>query len=375
MKTGLPIAVLAWSVGVLMSAIPVGIVVFLAVEMLRRRRESRQHAMLWLLSASTERSIPLGSAVAALAKERGRLLGARAGRLARLLESGVPLPDALEKTGGLVPAYAMPMIRVGYQSGSLSPALRQAAMVADLHEPTRMSLLGAIGYAFLSSVYALGILTYIVCKLLPEYEKIAKGNGATLPLGTRWLLAVSSFLRQQGIPVSVVLALGTLLMFYVIARHLGWTRWDFPGMSRFVRRLHWANILDSLALVARQQQPLLGGIVAIAQSYPKASIRRRLRGVAEDVRDGRDWADSLHARGLMGRADVAVLRAAQRAGNLPWAMNELAASNRRRFNYHLQALVQTAYPSVVIFFGVIVLFLVLSLFVPLVSLIELLSTR
>ena len=61
-------------------------------------------------------------------------------------------------------------------------------------------------------------------------------------------------------------------------------------------------------------------------------------------------------------------------GNLPWALHEMADSNRRRFIYRVQAVAQTAFPPVVIVFGLIVMFIVVALFEPLVVLIQKMTT-
>ena len=102
-------------------------------------------------------------------------------------------------------------------------------------------------------------------------------------------------------------------------------------------------------------------------------MRMLLRRAAGDVQDGRDWVESLYSHGLIRRADLAVLQAAERVGNLPWALREMAESNRRRFAYRLLSVVQTAFPLVIILFGAIVGFIVVALFIPLISLIQALS--
>ena len=70
-----------------------------------------------------------------------------------MLEAGVPLPDALDQCPGLLPRYAAPMIRVGYETGTLAHALRQAATVHDFGEPIWMALQGKIAYLLLLPVF------------------------------------------------------------------------------------------------------------------------------------------------------------------------------------------------------------------------------
>jgi len=61
-----------------------------------------------------------------------------------------------------------------------------------------------------------------------------------------------------------------------------------------------------------------------------------LRKVLREVEAGADPLVRLAARGLLGRADLAVLQAAQRLGNLAWALREMADSNRRRLVQRLE---------------------------------------
>ena len=112
------------------------------------------------------------------------------------------------------------------------------------------------------------------------------------------------------------------------------------------------------------------GIATLALSYPKADIRRCLTLTAFDIEAGGDWADSLARHSLIRQAEHAVLQAAQRANNLPWAMQEMADSARRRFFYKLQAIIQAVFPAGVICFGLMVMFIVVALFLPLVDLIQ-----
>ncbi len=96
--------------------------------------------------------MPLTPAIEAFARERRGSYGRQAKRLAALLDSGVPLPDALDRCPGLLPAYAAPMVRVGCETGTLAAALRQAATRCDLQTPMWAALTGKISYLLLLPV-------------------------------------------------------------------------------------------------------------------------------------------------------------------------------------------------------------------------------
>jgi type II secretory pathway component PulF len=349
------------------------VAIFVIVEGVRKHRASQQYALLWLVCVSIERSMPLVPAIEAFAREGFGLFRWRARQLAEMLKAGVPFPDALEECRDVLPPYVLPMIRVGWGSDALASALRRAAMAHASQQPVWMSLTGKVGYLLFLLAFGLYIVVRVNRDLVPEFEKIFRGFGTLLPAVTDWLIWCSKIVVDYCYLFAPLVLLALLLLMYAAARFFGWIRWDLPGMAQLARRLDSANVLDSLAVVTRRQGPLLDGIRSLAQSYPRPGVRRRLLRVAGDIQAGRDWGESLYARRLIRRADLAVLQAAQRAGNLAWAMREVADSNRRRFAYRLQSIAQALFPVAVIAIGAVVLFVAVALFQPLVSLIEVVS--
>jgi protein transport protein HofC len=346
------------------------IVAFVVIECARKRRASQQSALLWLLAVAAERSMPLGPAIEALATEQGGAFAWRARRLADLLAAGTPLPDALELSPNQVPAYALPMIRLGNQIVALAPALSQASAVHNQHAPLFTALAGKVSYLLVLPFVGAGILTYAMVMIVPKFEAIFRDFRADLPGETTTLIDISyCFINYWYLFLPVFLFFAWLVV-YAPVRYFGWTLWDLPLARRLARRLDAARILDGLALVARQQRPLVEGITTLALSYPKPSVRQRLALATFDIEAGWDWADSLARHSLIRPAEHAVLQAAQRAGNLSWAMQEMADSARRRFFYKLQALVQAVFPVVLICFGLVVMYVVVALFLPLVALIQ-----
>ena len=349
----------------------VGIVgLFVLDEILLSRRRAQHGALLWVIAAAAERFIPLVTAVEAFAQEEGGAFGHRARRLARLLAEGVSLPVAMKESRTLFPMESISLLHVGQESGALAVALRQVASQRDAYRQVLASLAGKLAYFCMVIFFAIGVVTFVMLKIVPAFQKIFYDFDAELPAMTRALIDVSSFMGVYGFLFTPIFLAAALVLIYIFVRNIGWTHWDPPGVDRLIRRLDTAVILDALALAAKRQHPLHTTIAVLARSYHKTSIRGLLHNVVCDINAGVDWCESLLKRGLIRRVDAAVLKAAQAAGNLPWALGEMADSNRRRVVYRLHALVQVLFPPVVLAMGAFVMFFVVSMFLPLIKLIQ-----
>jgi len=236
-------------------------------------------------------------------------------------------------------------------------------------------LSGRLLYLYAFAFYAMSVLSFVMWKLVPSYVRTFEDFDARLPEATIALMSVSDVLTTYGLFLTPLLLVAVASFFYVMLRYSGWIREPMPGFGWIVRRLDTAAILESLALAARRSYPIQRAVGILADLYHKPSIRRRLVEVRREVDAGADWCESLLRHRLIKRADFAVLTAATRVGNLPWALREMADSNRRRLAYRLHAAVQVCYPPVILALGAVVMFIVVSLFLPVISLIEQLTPK
>ena len=128
--------------------------------------------------------------------------------------------------------------------------------------------------------------------------------------------------------------------------------------------------MRALAFAVRQQRPLPQMIWLLAKQYPKWSIRSRLSKAGIAINNGEHWCKALRRAGILRSSDEAVLMAAERSGNLEWALQEMADSSIRRLAYRLRLALNVVFPIVVFVMGLIIALFVIGLFWPLVSLIE-----
>ena len=364
----------------LMLTLVVAILIGLVVIQLSRSRTRRQ-TLLWALAIAAERSMPLAPAALVLADQYGpAALGwgfrGRVERLASFLNEGLPLPDAMDRVPGVFSRVAEVLARTGYATGTLARSLREAAALRASEERawgTTASRLAYLGWLILVMQVITSFMLYFI---IPKFEAIFMDFGISLPPVTIFTIEMSHivlkyflffgpliFLIEVVLPAALLI--GLLMSFAV------W--WDLPLVNSLFRRRHSALILRLLSLAVAGRRPIPAVIERLSVEYPAGWVRERLSLVSDDIREGRNWIDSLTERSLIRRPAAAVLHSAQRVGNLEWALHETAESTDRRLGYRLQFWLQMLFPLLIVGMGALVGLFAVAYFLPLVQLIEALS--
>jgi protein transport protein HofC len=363
------LVVLQILMGLLFGLLFWGVALVAIGNMLQRYQQAEKNALLWMLTIAAERQLPLVPAIEAFADEWQGTFGRRVRTLAEALRSGIPLPDALDRQRTLVSRRACTAARVGVESGMLGPALREAVWTHNAQEPIWHALAARLYYLlcvlFLGQAVVVGSVVYVA----PRFQRILQDFNTPSSAVTRWLFdMMDSYVLFNGLVVMMFAQL--FLLSYLLLHFLGWIPWELPLVDRLMRRMDQALVLRSLAWMTERERPMSAAILAVARSYHKGWIRRRLRRADLDMSKGVDWCSALRAQGLIDATQAAVLSSAQRAGNLTWALREMAAGSERRLAWRLQSLIVLIYPLVIIAIGIPTFFFVAGFLTPLASMIE-----
>jgi protein transport protein HofC len=337
--------------------------------MVHRYRSAEQNVLVELLAIAAEKQLPLAPSVEALAAEWGGTFGHRARALASLLKTGLPLAECLQRERGVAPPAVVLAARVGTEAGVLGPALREATESQTFQEPLWHAITAKAYYLFCVLFAAQAVTVCMLLQVVPRVQALFGGFNLEMPAAAEWVAsaAESTAVLQATI---ALLVLELLVLTYLTAHFLGVVTWSVPVLNRLARRLDTAQLLRAVAWAADRRLPLNQMVRLLARWYPKWWIRRKLAAVERDMERGIAWRESMAAHRLIPSADAAVLAAAERVGNLPWALREMASSSERRLAYRLQVIAQWLYPLVIAWLGLLVFVFVSAYFLPLIQVIE-----
>jgi type II secretory pathway component PulF len=122
-------------------------------------------------------------------------------------------------------------------------------------------------------------------------------------------------------------------------------------------------------------RPLAEALTTIATRHPDKDLRVRVNALAAAVARGDDCWSALRAARMLRRGEVALLEAAQRVGNLVWALRGMADGIERKSEYRFQFFMEFLHPVLIIAVGSIVGTFCAAIFLPMITLLSQLSNR
>jgi type II secretory pathway component PulF len=353
-------------------AIPSFLVVVLMI--VDRYRRGEHQALLFTLAAGARRWVPLSESARAFADENGGDTSTRASILADCLDRGMSLRQAVRQARLKLTTASKLAIRLGEALGDLGNVLFQSLGDVMQIDAALRATVAKLFYLFAVLTTGTSVIAFVMLKIVPIFQRMFSEFGLKLPAPTVLLIHISNSLSA---PAAVFAApvLVLVLAFFVISvlYFIGWLPADIPGLNWFSRRYDNALVLRGLGLCVRRHIELPRAIELLGKEFPRSSTARRLRKTRSYIEQGHDWRVSMLQADLLTEVEAAVLASAERAGNLAWALDEMADSLLRRHILWIQVRYQIAFPIVLLVMGGIVGFIVVSLFLPLVALIQGLS--
>lgn len=350
----------------LLPGIVVG-VVFLAAIMRYRRSEGRY--LVWNLAEAAERGIPLETVARAYANEQSGILSERARSLADYLDAAMPLSLALSRSWLSVSPEVQLAADVGEKTGTLCQSLRKSLERMDEFERIQSQVVVRFFYLLWVMFVAVLVLTFVMLKIVPTFEDMFQEFGLALPAVTQLLIAVSAFVAQYGFICLPVLALLCAVAVMALLGYIGISLRGLPLVGRLFSAIDNASVLRMLAVTVQEKRPLVGSLELLAAYAPHSLSRARLYGAIRQLVDGAHWCDALQRARLVTRAQATVFKSAERAGNLAWALDEMADSSVRRAALRAQAALNVLFPAMILVFGLGVMFVAVGMLMPLFDLI------
>ncbi|MGC3969284.1 MAG: type II secretion system F family protein [Pirellulales bacterium] len=325
------------------------------------------------------------------------------------IESGSTLSEAMSKCPKVFDRLYVNMIKAGEAGGALEVILRRLAEFQEKSQSLKRKVKGAMVYPIVVVMVAVGILTFIMIKIVPAFEKIFKDFDAELPAMTQMLINISNWTASYWFLIPVI-PISIMLMVKLICKfkpgRMGWDLFTLklPVFGQIIEKNIVARTTRTLGTLVASGVPILEALNITRETSGNAVFEQLYGRIYDSIREGESIAKPMreysrtkfHLVALFFwtffipgiGALIYLTRATQRiiddlvvnmidvgeeTGELDKMLYKVADNYDEEVDVLTESLVSLLEPLLIVVLGVIVGFIVIALFLPLVALIQKLS--
>lgn len=291
----------------------------------------------------------------------------------RAVQGGSALWESLAEHPRVFSELYVNLVRAGESSGQLGKVLERLADSLETQEEYRSRIRSAMAYPILLLIAGFGAVVFILVFLVPRFSAIFASLNRELPTPTKVLLQIQGFVSQQG---WLVLLAGALI--YASVRQ--WDRTEQGGfvLDQMRMRLWLVGPLvkkDAISRFCRTMATLVQGGVPILTSFEVAEravgnrvLRHAIRQVRAAVREGESLALPLRRSGVFPGLVTNMVAVGEETGTLHEMLNRVADAYDAEIANRMRQLIALVEPFVILFMGVVIGSIVLSMLIPVLDL-------
>ncbi len=221
------------------------------------------------------------------------------------IESGATLSEAMTKSPKVFNRLYVNMIKAGEAGGALEVILQRLSDFMERAEALKRKVKGAMIYPIVVITVAVCILTFILLKIVPVFTKMFEEFGLKLPKATELLVAMSEWVVSYWfliplIPVAVWLSVKLIRKF----KHgrIGWDMFilQLPIMGTLMEKNIMARTTRTLGTLVASGVPILEGLQITRDTSGNAVFERLYGKVAEAIREGEPIAKPMREHSTLG---------------------------------------------------------------------------
>jgi len=261
------------------------------------------------------------------------------------------------------------MMNVGEQTGALETVLRNLAAYIERQSASMAKIKQAMMYPIVVFCVAIGVAAIMILWLLPPLIDMFSKLGGTLPLPTRMLLAMMSFLQNYGLFLFVGFIACAIVGFLYSRTPNGRYYRDMftlrlPLIGRLAQVTELARCCRSLSLLFRSGLPLPEVMNLTIQATNNRVIARALGEVEQGMLRGQGLARPMSNKRVFLPLMVEMTRVGEETGNLDESLVVVAENYEIEADRRTQTLLGMIEPAMTVMMGLGIGFLALSVFMP-----------
>ena len=283
--------------------------------------------------------------------------------------TGSSLRDAFGKHSNIFSNFFLGMLEAGESSGKIAETLQASAIYLEKRADFRHKVKSAFTYPIIVGIMCFIVIAFLVIFVIPIFSKMYRQMHVPLPGPTQALINLSTRIRDGWwilLPIFIV----TLLMLKLLWKkaHLK-SRWDafklsMPVLAKFNRLVIASGFIRTFAMLASAGISLVKALEVASVVVDNAKVTEITGRLQKSIQTGNTVADSLKQCDIFPPVIIQLAASGEETGTLSEMLNKGADFLDKDIDRMLKALLVKIEPAMTVIMGLIVGFILISVYLP-----------
>lgn len=295
------------------------------------------------------------------------------------VEGGATLSASMKQHEKVFDALYYNMVEAGETGGILDTILQRLSTYIEKNVKLKRAVKSAMIYPVSVMTIAIAVVTLLLWKVVPIFATLFLGLGAALPLPTRIVIALSNFVGSIYGLMIVVFAVGSGVAIhfwyktpqgrYMIDAILLKT----PVIGNVLRKIAVARFTRTLGTLISSGVPILEGLDITSRTAGNAVVEKAISQTRRAVEAGRSLVDPLKETDVFPGMVTQMIGVGEQTGAMDAMLQKIADFYEDEVDVAVKDMLTAIEPIMIVFLGVVVGGVVISMYLPMFSLIGQLS--
>ena len=287
------------------------------------------------------------------------------------VESGIALSHSMSKHPTVFPTLMVAMVKAGETGGILEETLDRLAEHFENDYELREKIKNASSYPVIVCAIAVLVIVIMMAFVLPTFQSMLGTMGVELPLPTKILMAASNFMEK----FIILIVMGLVLVGFAAIRYVrspgGKRKYDrfilmkMPIIRGVVLKIGTARLCRTLSTLVQSGVPIMQAIEVSEATSGNSVIMEGLARAKDSIRSGAGLAKPLAATGIFNPMVTQMIAVGEETGTLDVMLKRVADFYEKEVKYTVDSLSSMIEPILVVFLGLVVGSMIVSILLPL----------
>ncbi|ABC76159.1 type II secretion system F family protein [Syntrophus aciditrophicus] len=285
------------------------------------------------------------------------------------IEGGSSLTDALKKYPEIFDELFVNLIAAGESGGILDVILGRLSTYMEKAMKLKRKVKGALTYPISVLVISIGVVTLLLLKVIPVFQKLFADMGGALPAPTQFLVNASAFMQNYFVYMvaGVIAAFFAFKQFYRTEK--GTVLVDsmllkMPVFGPLLKKVAVAKFTRTLSTMMSSGVPILDGLAIVSKTSGNRIVEEALMNTRRSISEGKTIAEPLEASGLFPPMVVQMIAVGEHTGALDAMLAKIADFYDDEVDAAVSAMTALLEPFMMVFLGGVVGGMIIAMYLP-----------